>query len=183
MAQYLFAPRAQVYRQSFPAYGRNTTYANPRPAQFIKTPAQFLNEFSAWFRRKEDTSIAERIHAKVVELGKEAQTADPTPKPEDVEGRHVTASVDDIKELKRQGKLDEAEKILLEIVDTGTNAPWYYEQLAIIYRKQKDYDQEVAILERFAKQEHAPGAKPQKLKERLERAKELQKKAKSKAQK
>ena len=35
-----------------------------------KPPAQFLSELSAWFRRKEDTSIAERIHAKVVELDK-----------------------------------------------------------------------------------------------------------------
>ncbi len=33
--------------------------------------------------------------------------------------------------------------------------PWYYEQLAIIYRKQKNYHKEVSILERFAKQKPA----------------------------
>ena len=40
-------------------------------------------------------------------------------------------------------------------------APWYYEQLAIIYRKRKDYLKEIEVLERFAKQKHAPGASPQ----------------------
>lgn len=52
-------------------------------------------------------------------------------------------------------------------------APWYYEQLAIIYRKQKDYLREIEILERFAKQKHAPGVTPQKLLERLEKARKL----------
>jgi pimeloyl-ACP methyl ester carboxylesterase len=45
--------------------------------------------------------------------------------------------------------------------------------LAIIHRKRKDYQNEVAILERFANQKHAPGVKPQKLLERLEKARTL----------
>lgn len=52
-------------------------------------------------------------------------------------------------------------------------APWYYEQLAIIYRKEKQYHKEVEILERYADQPKAPGAGPQKLAERLAKAKEL----------
>ncbi len=35
-------------------------------------------------------------------------------------------------------------------------APWYYEQLAIIYRKQRDRVKEIAILERYVKLLHAP---------------------------
>jgi hypothetical protein len=52
-------------------------------------------------------------------------------------------------------------------------APWYYEQLAILYRKEKQYQQEVAILERYASKPKAPGVGPEKLAARLEKAKEL----------
>ena len=52
-------------------------------------------------------------------------------------------------------------------------APWYYEQLAIIYRKEKQYGDEVAILERYASQPKAPGVGPEKLAKRLEKALKL----------
>ena len=75
--------------------------------------------------------------------------------------RHYTTYVEEVKNLKRNGKLIEAERLLLELIkateeennieDLGV-APWYYEQLAIIYRKQKDYTKEITILERFVKQ-------------------------------
>lgn len=50
-------------------------------------------------------------------------------------------------------------------------APAYYEKLAIIYRKQNIKEDEINILERFAKQQHAPGVKPSKLLDRLEKLK------------
>ena len=56
-------------------------------------------------------------------------------------------------------------------------APWYYEQLAIIYRKRKGYDSELRILGRFAEQKHGPGIKPAKLLARLEKAKQLRRAA------
>ena len=74
--------------------------------------------------------------------------------------------MEEVKQLKRDGKLQEAEALLIELVkateaedreDRRGVAPWYYEQLAIIYRKRKDYASEVRILERYAKQKHAPG--------------------------
>lgn len=83
--------------------------------------------------------------------------------------------------LQREGRLAEAEKLLLQIINTtelevklGSSgvAPWYYERLAIIYAKQKQYHKEVAILERFAAQKHAPGVSPPKLLERLKKAKD-----------
>jgi len=48
-------------------------------------------------------------------------------------------------------------------------APWYYEQLAIIYSKQKRYTDEIAVLQRYDRQPKAPGAMPVQLKERLEK--------------
>ena len=52
-------------------------------------------------------------------------------------------------------------------------APWYYEQLAIIYRKEKRYNEEVEILERFEQQPKSPGSLPKVLAERLIKAREL----------
>jgi hypothetical protein len=48
-------------------------------------------------------------------------------------------------------------------------APWPYEQLAIVYRKLKDREAELGILERFAEQQHPSGVAPVRLLERLRR--------------
>jgi hypothetical protein len=93
-----------------------------------------------------------------------------------VDGKHYTDHVEDVKALKREGKLEEAEALLLRLVAsteaesevTGLGvAPWYYEQLAIVYRKLGRNSEERQILERYARQKKAPGAKPAKLDERL----------------
>ncbi len=105
-----------------------------------------------------------------------------TNKPGYYNGKHYTEYVETIKILRREGQEDAAEKLLLKLLDAieakaiseGCGvAPWYYEQLAIIYRKQKNYLKEIEILERFAKQKHAPGASPPRLLERLEKARKL----------
>ena len=102
--------------------------------------------------------------------------------PGTIGGRHYTAYVDEVRGLRREGNDAEAERLLLDLVDAveaeaGAEgwgvAPWYYEQLAIIYRKRKDHAAEVAILERFAPQKHAPGASPPKLLARLEKARRM----------
>ena len=91
-------------------------------------------------------------------------------------GRHFTGYVDEVRSLKRAGRLEEAARLLLNLVKateaesraTGDGvAPWYYEHLAIVYRKQKDPVNEKRLLLRFAEQVHAPGAKPKKLLQRL----------------
>jgi hypothetical protein len=95
-----------------------------------------------------------------------------------VDGRHYTAYVEDVRTLKRAGQVEKAITLLLRLVDAteaeaAANrwgvAPWYYEQLAIIYAKTKQVDAEVKILERYAAQPKAPGAGPSKLAERLAR--------------
>ena len=91
-----------------------------------------------------------------------------------------TDIIDEVKNLKREKKFEEAIEILLDAVDsmednsesTGGVAPWYYEQLAIIYSKNKQIEKEIEILERYSKQRKAPGKKPEKLAERLKKVKQ-----------
>lgn len=99
-----------------------------------------------------------------------------------VRGRHYTDYVDEVKVLRRDDRDDTAEALLLELVEAteeearalGTGAaPWYYEQLAIIYRKRKHVDAEIQILERYSAQPPAPGAGPEKLAQRLAKARTL----------
>lgn len=75
-----------------------------------------------------------------------------------VRGRHYCAWVEPVKQLKRDNRLDEALDLLLEViavVERPENcqgrepAPWYTEQAAIVYRKQKNFAGEVDILQRW----------------------------------
>jgi len=116
-------------------------------------------------------------------------------------GTRYTDNVELIKQLKKDKKYDKAIGVLLKSVELTENeskkanskpvleekfaflsegrsnswgvSPWYYEQLAIIYRKQKKYTDEVSILERYERQPKAPGIGPKKLAERLIKAREL----------
>jgi hypothetical protein len=81
------------------------------------------------------------------------------------QGRHYTAYVDEVKELKRKEDLATAQHLLLQLIEaveaeakanSWAVAPWYYEQLAIIYRKKKDKAKEIEILKRYVEQLHAP---------------------------
>ena len=139
---------------------------------------EFLNGLSTWFRNSKDSSIAERIHQKLNEIS----IKNPIIKPGYYKGRHFTTWVKDFKALKKNYKFLELEHLLTELVKATEEesavdgmgvAPAYYSELAILYRKQKEYSKEVSILERFAKQKHAPGVMPEKLLERLCKAKEL----------
>jgi hypothetical protein len=97
-------------------------------------------------------------------------------KPGLVDGRHYSAYVEEFRQLKRNGRLDDAEALLLRLVDaTEAQAKakgWgvassYYEELAIIYRKQKQLADEIEILERYERQAKVPGPLPTKLAKRL----------------
>ena len=107
-------------------------------------------------------------------------------KPGYYKGRHFITYDGDVEKLKRKGNLKGAEALLLQLVAateaeskaTGCGVvSWYYEELAKIYRKRKDRKSEIAILERFAKKKHPPGAESQMesqiLIDRLKRAKQL----------
>ena len=70
-----------------------------------------------------------------------------------VDGRHFTEFVDEVRNLKASANHTEAEMLLLFLIDATESAPppapWYYEQLAIIYRKDERLADEAAILKRF----------------------------------
>jgi len=98
---------------------------------------------------------------------------------ESIGGRHYTEHVGDLASMVRDGQFDEAERRLLAICDLMEReqhrmgvAPWYYERLAIMYRKQKRRADEIAILERYFRQRRAGGAKVAKLAARLEKLKQ-----------
>lgn len=95
-----------------------------------------------------------------------------------VDGRHYTTYAEDVRRLKRIGDEEAAERLLLRLVDATEEearvqrwgvAPWYYEQLAILYAKKKDVAAELLVLERYERQPKAPGVGPSKLAERLAR--------------
>jgi hypothetical protein len=67
---------------------------------------------------------------------------------------------EEIKQLIRDGKFDIAIKILKELLPEVERearryrcelAPWYYNKLALLYRKKKDVDSEIDILSRYLK--------------------------------
>lgn len=81
-----------------------------------------------------------------------------------------------IRALLREGNDDGAAAILLWVCAVmerhaaiGPVAPWYYEQLANIYRRQDRTEDERAVLERFMRLPHGPGVKPARLEARLRR--------------
>ena len=93
-----------------------------------------------------------------------------------VRGKHFTEYVETVKTLRRRGDLPALETLLLELVDATEAescaegwgvAPWYYEELANLYKKQDQPQKELAMLERYHGQKKAPGALPPKLTERL----------------
>ncbi len=103
-------------------------------------------------------------------------------KPGYYKGRYLVTYDGDVEKLKRKGNLKGAEALLLQLVAAteaeskatgGGVVPWYYEELAKIYRKREDRKSEIAILERFAKKKHAPGVESQILIDRLQRVKQV----------
>lgn len=100
----------------------------------------------------------------------------------DVRGRPYHLWPDTVRQLKREQRLDEALELLLECIaaaerdrELGAPAPWYTEHAAIIYRQRKDYDAEVAVLERWMRVTPFP-LQAGKIVERLEKARALQQK-------
>lgn len=73
-----------------------------------------------------------------------------------VDGYHYLELIEPIKELKRQGKLEEALVVCYKAIEGAERnregrepAPWYTNQAAIIHRKLGQRDQEIAVLERW----------------------------------
>ena len=76
-------------------------------------------------------------------------------------GQHYSCYVDQVKFFDQHKDYEKAIELLLQLIavieseakESGRPvATWYYEKLAIIYRKLRRYEDEVAILERYEKQ-------------------------------
>ena len=102
--------------------------------------------------------------------------------PGSYQGRHFTTYVEEVKQLNRDREWVAAEQLLLKLVEAtevkaSANgwgvAPWYFHELAKIYRRRKDLAAECAILERYANNPHAPGVRPKQLAIRLEKVRAL----------
>lgn len=85
---------------------------------------------------------------------------------------HHSTYVEDVKELTRRGEHECAAALLLALIaaaEAESRArsvgvpPWYYEQLALVRRRQGDHAGEIAALERFAAMPHGPGAASERL--------------------
>lgn len=81
-----------------------------------------------------------------------------------VNGVHYLELVEPIKQLKREGRLDDALVLCYAAIqgaeqarDGREPAPWYTEQAAIIHRKLGQHDQEIAVLNRWL--EHCPAGR------------------------
>ena len=94
----------------------------------------------------------------------------------------AAATLENLPALKRAGRYNEVISILLQEIEAQERdnqinhwgvAPAWYHELAIIYRKQMDYENEVKVLERYMAQEKAPGVMKEKIAKRLEKAKIL----------
>ena len=80
-------------------------------------------------------------------------------KPGTYKGRHYTEWVDEVKRLKRENLFDEAEALLMGLINATESearekgwrnpAPAYYQDLAIIYRKRNRYQDEIGVLTRY----------------------------------
>jgi hypothetical protein len=98
-------------------------------------------------------------------------------KPGFYKGKRFTEYVEEVKSLTRENRLEDAEELLLALIDATENdskfgvAPWYYEKLAIIYRKNKDLNAEIGILERYFARQTVPATISSKLLARLDKLK------------
>lgn len=97
-------------------------------------------------------------------------------------GRYFSEWTDEVKSLKRAGRLDDALTLLFALVDVIEDeargqgwpvAPWYYEQIAIIFRKKSDLSSELAILERYHSHPAGRGSMGPTLAARLRKVREL----------
>lgn len=99
---------------------------------------------------------------------------------------HYTEAVEDIKQLKREKRNEEVIDLLEWCIDyteaeadaegpvASAPAPAYYHHLGIVLRKERRYDDEVALLEHYIRWFEEHGGEPREgLVDRLERAQEL----------
>jgi len=144
----------------------------------------FLNNLAGLFTSKKHAHIAQRMYRKIKELG----GLGPIDELGCYQGRHYTTYQEEINELKKSNSFVELETLLLGLIDAAEAygivlgygiAPYYTEQLAILYRKQGEYLKEIKILSRYilASQNDENPQNRDRIAERLRKAQLLHEKA------
>ena len=100
-----------------------------------------------------------------------------------VDGRHFSTYASDIQALKRARRDGELETLLLRLIDAteaetterrrGVSAPAYYRHAALLYRQQKRFKDEIAILQRQIRFWAVAGRRDRFAEYRLQRAERL----------
>ncbi len=143
---------------------------------WMEDATNLLQTMEKCFYRNSDWSIRERIHQQMIEEAKK----NPKNGPGFFEGRSCFSYEFEVKELK---KLDleaanELENLLLGLIQAAEEGQiyWtgYYKELAILYRKQREFSKEVSILERFVNRKHTRTSWSPYMAERLEKARLLE---------
>jgi hypothetical protein len=139
-----------------------------------QSAADFLSNLGTVFE-VENPPLAERIRAKVIALGGE-------PYPGYLNGRRYSSYAAEVTQLRRDGDLVKAEQLLLALIATVETeariklsyvAPWYYEELAKLYRHRQDYAAELAVIERYKHQPHGADSPDDDVLKREAKAREL----------
>lgn len=126
-------------------------------------------------RTPQDHALARRILDKVALLTDQRE-------PGLHQGRHLTTYVNEVTFLMRSARTEEAEELLLALLRASEEestakgfgvGSWYYERLAVIYRRRMDFTSEIAILERYCRAQSPFGPIPDDIRARLEKARVL----------
>ena len=182
---YSVAPSSDAEAPSGPDVGRDIADANDRRPAAPSAPRPELDADRAHQPPKQDrVGLLGRLFGRPGARRMPTASTPPAPECSECYGTHAPIPeelvaydppyewCEVVKDHKRNGRYDEALIILegcmrVEEAHSGGVAPWYYEHAAIIHRKRRDRDAELAVLRRYAAQQHAPGATPPKLLERL----------------
>lgn len=78
------------------------------------------------------------------------------------QGKHYTEYLDVVRQLKRDERYDDVEQLLNHLcaaveaehhAEQNAPAPWYFDELAKIYRRRKDYTAELGAIDWFLRLE------------------------------
>ena len=124
------------------------------------TPAGvFVRQLAGWFRKgiPVEASIREHIEVKANELSSVAKNVGETRPPKGIfEGRHDTEYINEVKVLKREGRLEEAAALLRSLIDVVIA-----ESAAVVLRSARHHRSEAGQLRRRSRRLRAVPRPPE----------------------
>ena len=129
--------RQYIVERYQPMGGRKNSLIEGEITYSSGSAENFLAGLLSWFRSPNDTEIFKRILSKLHDYTYN------NGEPRSGLSSQSYLYVEDIKELKRSGKLNEAKALLINCVKdlSRSNPPWFYDQLRIVCNKLKQLDE------------------------------------------